>query len=214
MPEKPAHDPSLFDQAAKRHPLKLMVYFFLGGLSLLFLVLMYLFAQNDPGRLLGGQPFPYAFWISTPLIIAGSFTIEAAYRAFLRENSQMQLNFLLYTMVLAIGFAVAQGFGWTQLRESGITLYSVGLGDQQQGTPAGAYLFVISGLHLAHLAGGIVFLFMTMFRTVNVRGDEVRSMVYFTDRLEQTRLEMLARYWHFLGGLWLLLFLYFAWFFR
>lgn len=203
----------LFEKAAKRHPLKTMIWFIIAGISMLFLTLMVLFAQYNPGLQLGGKPFPFAFYISTALIIGCSFSVEAAWRAFRRENSKKLLDYLLLTMVIAVGFSVAQYFGWMQLWNSGITLYSVSSNGDAMGSPSGAFLFVISGLHLLHLTGGIVFLFLAMFKAVNVRGDQVRSVIYFADRLEKTRVEMLAKYWHYLGALWILLFLYFGWFF-
>jgi cytochrome c oxidase subunit III len=204
---------NIFDRAGKNHPLKTMIYFVIAGISMLFFALMALFGFNHPAHVLGGQRFPKAFIISTALILVSSFTIEAAYRAYKRENSKRLLDYLLLTLAIALGFSVAQYFGWKELWTSGITLYSVGEAPGETHTPGGAFLFIISGLHLLHLAVGLLFLFLAMFKAVNVRGDDVRSVLYFTDRLEKTRIEMLARYWHYLGGLWVLLFLYFLWFF-
>jgi cytochrome c oxidase subunit 3 len=123
------------------------------------------------------------------------------------------LNNLLIALGLALIFAVLQFIGWRDLWESDITIYGVGGIPDDTGTPSGAFLFLISGLHLLHLSGGLIFLFLSMFKVVNVISDDVRGVLYFSDRLERTRLEMLAKYWHFLGGLWFLLFIYFLWFF-
>ena len=205
---------NIFDRAQQKHPLKVLIYVAIAGIVMLFFTMMVLFAFYHPGTLLHGKPFPKAFWGSTAAIITSSFTIETAWRAYRRDDSQKLLNSLMLTMGLALVFTVLQYFGWTQLWESGITLYDVPSESGAQASPAGAFLFVISGLHVLHLGGGLVFLFLAMFRAVNVRGDDVRSVVYFSDRLEATRLEMLAKYWHFLGALWIVLLLYFRWFFR
>ena len=200
-------------KAAKNHPLKNLVYFVIAGIVMLFFTLMVLFGLNTPRSFFAGHAFPKPFFISTFLILTSSYFMERARKSFAREDGKKLLNSLLITLVLAVGFAIAQGFGWMELWEGKITLYTVAKNSQEIKTPSGAFLFIISGLHLLHLVVGLIFLFAAMFKVVNVRSDDVRCVVYFADRLEKTRMEMLAKYWHFLGGLWTLLFIYFLWFF-
>jgi cytochrome c oxidase subunit III len=203
----------VFEAAKKLHPLKVMVICIIAGITVLFLCMMCLFALYNPGLQLDGQKFPRPFIVSTLLIVASSFTMERAWREYKRDDGSKQLNALMITLALAIGFTITQYLGWMQLWKTGITLFGIGHAPGETRTPGGAFLFIISGLHLLHLAGGLVFLFLSMFKIANVRGDDVRSVIYFSDALERTRMEMLVKYWHFLGGLWLLLFLYFLWFF-
>ncbi|HEU4719477.1 MAG TPA: cytochrome c oxidase subunit 3 [Bacteroidia bacterium] len=204
---------TVFSKAERSHPLKMLVYFVLAGISMLFFTLMTLFAFSGPERHLGGQKFPKYFLVSTVIILLSSFFLESARRAFREENGKKLLDRMMITMVLALAFSVAQVMGWMQLWDSGITLYGIGGIPPTTGTPSGAFLFLISGLHLLHLSVGLVFLFLTMFKVVHTRSDDVRSVIFFTNRLERTRIDMLTLYWHFLGGLWLILFLYFLWFF-
>jgi cytochrome c oxidase subunit 3 len=199
--------------AAKNHPLKNMVYFIIAGICMLFFTLMATFGFSNPTHFFAKHHFPKAFLISTLVIFISSFFMERMRRAFDRENGKALLNNLLIALGLALIFAVLQFIGWRDLWESDITIYGVGGIPDDTGTPSGAFLFLISGLHLLHLSGGLIFLFLSMFKVVNVISDDVRGVLYFSDRLERTRLEMLAKYWHFLGGLWFLLFIYFLWFF-
>jgi cytochrome c oxidase subunit 3 len=199
--------------AAKNHPLKNMVYFIIAGICMLFFTLMATFGFSNPAHFFAKHHFPKAFLISTLVIFISSFFMERMRRAFDRENGKALLNNLLIALGLALIFAVLQFIGWRDLWESDITIYGVGGIPDDTGTPSGAFLFLISGLHLLHLSGGLIFLFLSMFKVVNVISDDVRGVLYFSDRLERTRLEMLAKYWHFLGGLWFLLFIYFLWFF-
>ena len=200
-------------RAAKNHPLKNLVYFAIAGICMLFFTLMVLFGFSAPQHFFYGHPFPKPFFFSTILIFISSYFIERAKKSYYDEDGKKLLDNLLITLALAVGFAVAQGFGWTALWDSNITLYSVSATGHETKTPNGAFLFIISGLHVLHLAVGMIFLFAAMFKVVNVRSDDVRCVVYFADRLEKTRIEMLAKYWHFLGGLWFVLFIYFLWFF-
>jgi cytochrome c oxidase subunit 3 len=200
-------------KAARNHPLKNLVYFVIAGITMLFATLMVLFGMNHPRAFFAEQHFPIAFYISTALIIVSSYFIEKVNTSFDKEDGKKMLDNLLITLALAVGFSVAQGFGWMALWESNITLYSIGETPHKAGTPNGAFLFIISGLHLLHLTVGLIFLFAMMFKVVNARSDDVRCVVYFSNRLEKARIEMLAKYWHFLGGLWVLLFIYFLCFF-
>ncbi len=207
-------DEQLIRKAARNHPLKNLVYFILAGITMLFFTLTTFFAFSRPAHFFTGQHFPRAFIISTLIIVVSSFTIELARRAYRRENGKALLNNLMLTLLLALGFGVAQVLGWKEMWGNEVTIFGVGgISDGITHTPSGAFLYLISGLHLLHLVGGLIFLFLASFKVVNVSSDDVRSVIYFADRLESTRIEMLAKYWHFLGGLWFLLFLYFLWFF-
>ncbi len=214
MATKKDIDEQLIRKAARNHPLKNLVYFILAGITMLFFALMTFFAFSRPAHFFTGQHFPRAFIVSTLIIVVSSFTMEQARRAYNHENGRRLLNYLMLTLLLALGFGVAQVLGWEELWGNDITIFGVGgISDDKTRTPSGAFLFLISGLHLLHLAGGLIFLFLSSFKVVNVSSDDVRSVIYFADLLERTRIEMLAKYWHFLGGLWFLLFLYFLWFF-
>lgn len=203
--------------AAKNHPLKNLVYFVIAGICMLFITLMAVFGFSNPAHFLAGHHFPKAFLVSTVVIFVSSFFMERVRRSFDIEDGKALLNNLLIAFALALAFFVLQCVGWRELWQTNIRLQDVvalnGTDNLPKGTPSGAFIFIISGLHLLHLSGGLFFLFKSMFRVVNMRSDDVRSVLYFSDRLERARLEMLAKYWHFLGGLWFLLFIYFLWFF-
>jgi cytochrome c oxidase subunit 3 len=66
------------------------------------------------------------------------------------------------------------------------------------GNPAGSFLYVFTGLHAVHLISGVIFLIIVLISTFR---DKVHSKALNT-------LEMATTYWHFLGGLWLYLFLF------
>jgi cytochrome c oxidase subunit 3 len=201
--------------AAKNHPLKNLVYFVIAGICMLFITLLAVFGFSNPAHFLAGHHFPKAFLISTVVIFVSSFFMERIRRSFDIEDGKALLNNLLIAFALTMIFFVLQLIGWRELWQTDIRLHDVvEISDsQRKSTPSGAFIFIISGLHLLHLSVGLAFLFKSMFRVVNMRSDDVRCVLYFSDRLERTRLEMLAKYWHFLGGLWFLLFIFFLWFF-
>ncbi|MGL4596182.1 MAG: cytochrome c oxidase subunit 3 [Bacteroidia bacterium] len=197
-------EPAIFERAAKIPPLKVLLFFVMLSISILFAVLLFVFTKTDPAMRLGGQHFPKLFFLSSALLIACSYLLEQAKKAFNTDNHARLQNMYLLTLAFGIGFCVAQIFGWQQLWETGIGLKS---------ERSGAALYIISGLHVLHLLGGMVFLFVALFRIAGLGGDQVRALVYFSDPIQRLRVEMLVRYWHFLDILWLILFFYFLWFF-
>lgn len=63
---------------------------------------------------------------------------------------------------------------------------------------AGSYIFILSALHLAHVAGGFLFLMAVfLFGKLGKSG-----------RVNELRLKLGATYWHFVDGLWVYLFLF------
>ena len=67
------------------------------------------------------------------------------------------------------------------------------------GNPSESFLYIITGLHLAHLLGGLIAILFVFFRAFrkNVK-------IY-----SATGLEIVASYWHFMDALWIYLFIFF-----
>jgi len=139
-------------------------------------------------------PLPSGFYVSTVLILLSSGAVFIGTNAAKTGNRQMLVLGLGIASVLGIGFVWSQFASWQQLVENGF--YFTGTS-----SVASSYLYMISGVHLAHMAAGILSLLVT---TVNAgRG------LYTPDR--KLGLELASMFWHFLGVLWvyLLLFLLF-----
>ena len=90
--------------------------------------------------------------------------------------------------------------GWSQLFANQVYIHS----DNSAG-----YLYVISGLHIAHVIAGLPFL-AAFFWTARKRMKEpVSVLVYFSDPEKRLKLRLLTIYWHFLDGLWIYLVVFF-----
>ncbi len=70
------------------------------------------------------------------------------------------------------------------------------------GNPAGSFIYVIAGVHLIHILGGVVAFAYQLIKT--------RKNIFKTEN--QVGLEILATYWHFVDILWLYLFFFFMFF--
>lgn len=156
---------------------------------------------------------PVVFWVSTVLILLSSVTIHFALRAF--RARQMPRYRLLVGLTLALGlaFGVCQfiGFGELYAVKQPIVLSESGnpglLTTQTDlparavrvdGNPSESFLFIIAGLHLLHILGGIVALAMVVLRSWSRR-----KKVYSANGLE-----IAAQYWHFVDLLWIYLFVF------
>ncbi len=134
---------------------------------------------------------PMAFTVSTILMVVSSLTMHLALRA-AKMNQQAALKrYLIVTLALGIGFVFSQFIGWSNLVSQGVYLV---------GNPAGSFMYVLTGLHLAHLAGGIIALMITGGRALQ---EKYNSENYLG-------VSLCGIYWHFLDGLWIYLFVFLA----
>jgi len=67
------------------------------------------------------------------------------------------------------------------------------------GNPSESFLFIIAGIHLLHILGGIIALAIVYLKALRKRVKVYNS----------TGLEIVAQYWHFVDILWVYLFIFF-----
>jgi cytochrome c oxidase subunit 3 len=163
---------------------------FLVSLSVLFaasLVACAMTRANAPLWRTKEMPnLPAGLALSTGLILALSATLETALRA-IRANRFRSFERRLWAVfLLAVLFLLAQSFNWAEMargyRVSTLTLYPF-------------TFHVLTGLHAAHVVGGFVPLGIVMSRA--------SRREYTSSRYEGVKL--CRDYWHFLGGVWLVL---------
>jgi cytochrome c oxidase subunit 3 len=126
-------------------------------------------------------PIPSTLKLSTILILISSATFETARRLFRRGNWRMGSHFLLATASLGMAFLASQLTAWRSLILHGAFMAK---------NPHSSFFFLFTGLHAAHLIGGLVLLFVVVLGT-----SKRREMV-----------DVAANYWHYLGVLWLALY--------
>ena len=136
---------------------------------------------------------PTIFTFSTITVIISSLFMQLAYVSFRKKQMQKYRLFLTTTFLLGATFVVLQIMGWQQLVAEGIVL---------KGNVAGSFIYVISGAHLLHIAGGVIALLVFVILSFGVRknADEYVRLI---------KVEVLATYWHFVDILWVYLFIFF-----
>ncbi len=152
--------------------------------------------RADNGNWLVFQ-LPSVAIISTAIIITSSLTMLLAQFYIKRDNFKATSLFLFITFILGIAFTYSQYLGWKELTIQGI--YFLG----KYSNASGSFLYVITVLHILHLAGGLWALLITLIKSLRKRYNS-------SDYLG---IELCSIYWHFLDVLWIYLFL-FLYFFR
>lgn len=135
---------------------------------------------------------PGEFYLSTLLLLVSSGTVFWSLRS-ARRNEFTQVTYaLVATLVFGLAFAWSQVSGWKALVAAGVFLTGSG------SSVGGSYLYVLTGLHLAHLSGGIIALIVVFVRSL--------SNKYYSENT--LGLQLCSTYWHFLDILWIYLFLF------
>jgi cytochrome c oxidase subunit 3 len=135
---------------------------------------------------------PRLLWLSTALIILSSLAFEIARRTLKSGNTSAYQRWLLLTVLLGLGFLATQLLSWRQLVVQGIYIGS---------NPHSSFFYVLTGAHGLHLLGGVLGLDYLLLRS--------RRKLYAEHGLakRQAIVNSVAIYWHFMGGLWIYLFL-------
>lgn len=177
---------------SKIHPHKLTLWVGIGSIIMMFgaLTSAYIVRRNS------GNWFefkiPDIFFLNTLVIILSSVTLHLSYRAFLKGAEQRYKGFLLATFLLGISFIVLQYMGWQVLTErgAGITI-----------NPSTSFMFVIPGLHAAHVLGGLGALVVAITHAF--------VLPYKPTPRRKLRFELVVQYWHFVDILWVYLIVFF-----
>ena len=179
----------IVEQPISMHPKKFALWLFLVTVVMIFAALTsaYIVRQAEGNWL--EYELPEIFWYTSGIVILSSTALQVAYYSAKKDNFiGLRLGMVL-TVLLGIGFLIGQWYSWVALVDREVFFV---------GNPAGSFLYVFTGLHAVHLISGVIFLIIVLISTFRYK---VHSQALNT-------LDMAATYWHFLGGLWLYLFLF------
>ncbi len=171
------------------NPKKFALWLFIVSIVMIFgsLTSAYVVKMADGEWLI--YDLPTIFWINSMIIMVSSAAMQWAVVSARKDNIANVKLALLATIVLGVGFLYGQFQAWKDLVDIGV--YFVG-------NASGSFLYVLTGVHGFHLITGLAFILIVM-------GAAFRYKVHSRNLLT---IEMCATYWHFLGGLWLYLFIF------
>lgn len=135
---------------------------------------------------------PDIFFFNTIVILISSVTLQLSFRAFKNGLEQRYKSLLIATFALGIAFVVLQYQGWKALAAIGATFTA---------NPSSSFVYVISGVHAAHVLGGVAALVVAMVYAF---------ILPFKPTPRRTlRFELVVQYWHFVDVLWVYLVVFF-----
>jgi len=174
------------------HPHKLALWVGIGSIVMMFAGFTSAYVvRRAAGNWLEFK-LPDIFFVNTVVILASSLTLHFAYKGFMQRKEWQYKWMLLLTFFLGLTFVVLQYLGWQSLNAIGAT-FTV--------NPSSSFIYVISGLHAAHVLGGAVALTVALTHAF---------VLPFKPTLRRKqRFELVLQYWHFVDVLWVYLVIFF-----
>jgi cytochrome c oxidase subunit III len=190
---KGSHAP---DSAASLRALGTGLWLFICVASTLFALFLTAYAMRmDSGSDWSPIALPSQLWLSTALLLAGSVLLHRAGTAARAARWPLARALLLAGGGCAMAFLGAQLWAWQALLNARVVL---------SGNPAASFFYVLTALHGLHVIGGLIAWAATTptLSGVPQPGDPAGAA---------RRVELCARYWHFLLAVWAVLLATMGW---
>lgn len=175
------------------HPQRFIMWIAIGSIVMMFagMTSAYIVKKNQGNWL--AIELPVVFWYSTAVILASSLTMYLANTALRAGKISFYKSLITITAILGVTFVIMQWEGFKDLETRGIALIG------PQSNSASSFLFVITGLHMLHVLGGVIALIVTFFRSFWVQEGQTNLVPT----------QIVATYWHFVDVLWIYLFIFY-----
>jgi cytochrome c oxidase subunit 3 len=171
------------------NPRKFALWLFLASVFLLFMSLTSAYIVRHAEGNWTFFELPKMFWFTTVVILLSSVTMQWGYFSARKDDIPTTKLMVLLTLILGIVFLVGQFYGWKEMVLDHVYLV---------GNPSGSFVYVLTLVHGLHIISAVLSVLITF---VSVQRGKVHSR-------SLVGIEMCATYWHFLGVLWLYLFVF------
>lgn len=187
-PKAPTPDPPQVDKS------RYIAYFLLIAVGMTFAGLLGAYLMIATNRAAEWKPFdlPFQIWVSTLIILLSSVSYSLGKAATDRGDYRKGRDWLVATTALGGVFLASQLILWLELVQRGYYM---------RGNPYAGFFYILTAAHLIHVAGGMVALGSLLLTS----WEPPRSDVAVTRRRDLAR--SVGWYWHFMGFLWVVLFL-------
>ena len=177
---------------SKIHPHKMALWVSIGSIIMMFAAFTSAYmVRRASGNWLEFK-LPDIFMVNTVVILLSSVSIHLSFAGFKKGNERRYKSMLITTFFLGLLFVVLQYKGWEALTSMGAT-FTV--------NPSSSFIYVISGLHAAHVLGGIAALVVALTYAY--------VLPYKPTLRRRQRFELVVHYWHFVDILWVYLMVFF-----
>jgi cytochrome c oxidase subunit 3 len=172
--------------------LRLGLWSFLATVTMLFAAFTSAFVVRRGGTDWQAVSLPAILWTNTASLGASSMALEIANRWGLRNRWRLSVGACGAALVLGLAFLFGQLAAWRELVAGGVYLSS---------NPFSSFFYVMTGAHAVHVVAALIVL---AWGTV---------VTWFGERNPQawaTQMELCRTFWHYLGGVWLFVFVLIA----
>ena len=170
------------------HPHRFALYTSFASIIMMFGALTSAYiVKHAAGNWLEYQ-MPSIFYASTAVLILSSVCLHYSYSSFNLKKEWTYKLFLLIAFGLGLSFVVLQYNGWLILFENGLDLKI---------NPSGSFLYLITGLHAAHILGGVA--------AISVAIIHAFTLPFIVTEKRRIRFQLVLHYWHFVDILWIYL---------
>lgn len=177
---------------SKIHPKKFALWVACASITMMFAA----FTSSYLVRRAAGNwlefPLPAMFYASTVAILLSSVALHLSYRAFKAGKELVYKRLLILAFSMGFAFVLMQYAGWLALQDMGVAINT---------NPSGSFVYVISGVHAAHVLGGIAALTVALLHAF--------MLPFKPNAARMLRFELTLTYWHFVDVLWVYLFIFF-----
>ena len=172
---------------------KVLTTFLLVVVMMTFGGLCAAYVVTATNKALEWHPFelPVQVWISTIIILVSSFVYHRGKAALNAFDQSAAKKWLTVTAALGAAFISSQLLAWIELSQRGLYFSN---------NPYAGFFYILTAVHALHVLGGVIALGSVVIGSWNG--------IYSDDRWVrmQSLGQVVGWYWHFMGGVWLVIF--------
>ena len=173
-------------------PVKFTVWLFIVSITMMFAAFTSAYIVRRSEGNWQDFALPAGMLVNTILLVLSSISLQYGYFAAKKDNLKALKTAVFVTFVLGVAFLLGQWSVWSELVDNKIFFGGA------TANPSGSFLYVLTGVHGFHLVTGLIYLIIVL-------NSAFRFKVHSKNMLQ---LEMCTTYWHFLGALWIYLYLF------
>ncbi len=175
--------------ALREEQVRLGLWMFLATVTMLFAAFTSAYVVRRSGSDWRHIALPSILWLNSGILLASSVALEAARLHGERRRWQPAVAGMLVALLLGGGFLAGQVAAWRQMAAAGVYLPT---------SPHSAFFFMMTGAHAVHVVAALTLL--TWGAVATIRGAR-------NPRAWASRMGLCRTFWHYLGAVWLFLFL-------
>ncbi|HVN07331.1 MAG TPA: cytochrome c oxidase subunit 3 [Patescibacteria group bacterium] len=163
------------------------IWLALAGILMFFMSLVSAYIVRKSSADWRAVVLPRIVWLNTGVLLISSLALEAAHRAWEREDAKAFRSWWAMATGLGVLFLAGQWVAWRELAAAGVYLAT---------NPSSSFFYLLTAAHGLHVVGGLAALGYVLSRgwvRLHASGGVAP--------------EVAGIYWHFMDGLWVFLLL-------